>query len=95
MKDYSSESLALHEKLKGKISISLKTDLKSKKDLTLCYSPGVAEPVRQIANDEEKVWDLTIKGNCVAVVTDGSAILGLGNLGPEAAIPVMEFLRPI
>jgi malate dehydrogenase (oxaloacetate-decarboxylating) len=90
MKDYSSESLALHEKLKGKISISLKTDLKSKKDLTLCYSPGVAEPVRQIANDEEKVWDLTIKGNCVAVVTDGSAILGLGNLGPEAAIPVME-----
>ena len=90
MKDYSSESLALHEKLKGKISISLKTDLKSKKDLTLCYSPGVAEPVRQIANDEERVWDLTIKGNTVAVVTDGSAILGLGNLGPEAAIPVME-----
>ncbi len=90
MKDYSSESLALHEKLKGKISISLKTDLKTKKDLTLCYSPGVAEPVRQIANDEERVWDLTIKGNMVAIVTDGSAILGLGNLGPEAAIPVME-----
>jgi malate dehydrogenase (oxaloacetate-decarboxylating) len=90
MKDYSRESLALHEKLKGKISISLKTDLKSKKDLTLCYSPGVAEPVRQIANDVEKVWDLTIKGNTVAVVTDGSAILGLGNLGAEAAIPVME-----
>ncbi|MFN8282112.1 MAG: NADP-dependent malic enzyme [Chitinophagales bacterium] len=90
MKDYSRESLELHQKLQGKISISLKTDLKSKKDLTLCYSPGVAEPVRQIANDEEKVWDLTIKGNCVAVVTDGSAILGLGNLGPEAAIPVME-----
>ncbi len=90
MKDYSRESLELHQKLQGKISISLKTDLKTKKDLTLCYSPGVAEPVRQIANDEEKVWDLTIKGNCVAVVTDGSAILGLGNLGPEAAIPVME-----
>lgn len=90
MKDYSSESLTLHEKLRGKISISLKTDLKSKKDLTLCYSPGVAEPVRQIANDEEKVWDLTIKSNMVAVVTDGSAILGLGNLGAEAAIPVME-----
>jgi malate dehydrogenase (oxaloacetate-decarboxylating) len=90
MKDYSRESLELHMKLQGKISISLKTDLKTKKDLTLCYSPGVAEPVRQIANDEEKVWDLTIKGNCVAVVTDGSAILGLGNLGPEAAIPVME-----
>lgn len=90
MKDYSRESLALHEKLKGKISVSLKTDLRSKKDLTLCYSPGVAEPVRQIANDVDKVWDLTIKGNMVAVVTDGSAILGLGNLGPEAAIPVME-----
>ncbi len=90
MKDYSRESLSLHEKLRGKISISLKTDLKSKKDLTLCYSPGVAEPVRQIANDIEKVWDLTIKGNMVAVVSDGSAILGLGNLGPEAAIPVME-----
>ena len=82
--------MSLHEKLRGKISISLKTDLKSKKDLTLCYSPGVAEPVRQIANDIEKVWDLTIKGNMVAVVSDGSAILGLGNLGPEAAIPVME-----
>ncbi len=90
MKDYSSESLELHEKLRGKISISLKTDLETKNDLTLCYSPGVAEPVRQIANDEEKVWDLTIKGNMVAVVSDGSAILGLGNLGPEAAIPVME-----
>ncbi|MEZ5054013.1 MAG: NADP-dependent malic enzyme [Chitinophagales bacterium] len=90
MKDYSSESLELHEKLRGKISIALKTDLETKNDLTLCYSPGVAEPVRQIANDEEKVWDLTIKGNMVAVVSDGSAILGLGNLGPEAAIPVME-----
>ncbi|HQV78437.1 MAG TPA: NADP-dependent malic enzyme [Chitinophagales bacterium] len=90
MKDYSAESLELHEKLKGKISISLKTELETKNDLTLCYSPGVAEPVRQIANDIEKVWDLTIKGNMVAVVSDGSAILGLGNLGPEAAIPVME-----
>lgn len=90
MKDYSSESLALHEKLKGKISISLKTSLETKDDLTLCYSPGVAEPVCQIANDVEKVWDLTIKANTVAVVSDGSAILGLGNLGPEAAIPVME-----
>ena len=61
MKDYSAESLELHEKLKGKISISLKTELETKNDLTLCYSPGVAEPVRQIANDIEKVWDLTIK----------------------------------
>lgn len=90
MKDYSRESLALHETLKGKIEISLKTPLETKQDLTLCYSPGVAEPVRKIANDEERVWDLTIKGNTVAIVSDGSAILGLGNLGPEAAIPVME-----
>lgn len=90
MKDYSAESLALHEKLRGKIEITLKTDLSTKEDLTLCYSPGVAEPVCQIANDEEKVWDLTIKSNTVAVISDGSAILGLGNLGAEAAIPVME-----
>ena len=59
-------------------------------DLILCYSPGVAEPVKQIANDPERIWDLTIKNNTVAVITDGSAILGLGNLGPEAALPVME-----
>lgn len=90
MKDYSRESLALHEKLEGKITVELKTTLENKNDLTLCYSPGVAEPVRQIANDEEKVWDLTIKSNTVAIISDGSAILGLGNLGAEAAIPVME-----
>lgn len=90
MKDYSRDSLELHEKLAGKITVELKTPLESKNDLTLCYSPGVAEPVRQIANDEEKVWDLTIKGNTVAIVSDGSSILGLGNLGAEASIPVME-----
>lgn len=90
MKDYSRESLALHEKLRGKISVELKTDLKTKKDLTLCYSPGVAEPCKQIANDQEKAWTLTCKGNMVAVISDGSAVLGLGNIGPLAAIPVME-----
>lgn len=90
MKDYSRESLALHEKLKGKISVELKTELNSKDDMTLCYSPGVAEPCLQIANDPEKAWDLTIKGNMVAVVTDGSAVLGLGDIGPMAALPVME-----
>jgi malate dehydrogenase (oxaloacetate-decarboxylating) len=90
MKDYSRASLALHEKLEGKITVELKTPLDNKNDLTLCYSPGVAEPVRQIANDEERVWDLTIKSNTVAIISDGSAILGLGNLGAEAAIPVME-----
>jgi len=90
MKDYSRESLALHEKMRGKLSIHGKVDLKTKKDLTLLYSPGVAEPCKQIANDPEKVWDLTIKNNTVAVVSDGSAVLGLGNLGAAAAIPVME-----
>lgn len=90
MKDYSRESLALHEKLRGKLSVQCKTDLKSKKDLTLLYSPGVAEPCKQIANDPEKVWDLTIKNHTVAVVSDGSAVLGLGNLGASASIPVME-----
>jgi malate dehydrogenase (oxaloacetate-decarboxylating) len=90
MKDYSRESLALHEKLRGKLSIQCKMDLKVKKDLTLLYSPGVAEPCKQIANDPEKVWDLTIKNHTVAVVSDGSAVLGLGNLGAAASIPVME-----
>jgi malate dehydrogenase (oxaloacetate-decarboxylating) len=90
MKDYSRDSLALHERLKGKISTHLNTPLKDKLDLTLCYSPGVAEPCKQIANDAEKVWELTIKNNTVAVITDGSAVLGLGNIGAQAAIPVME-----
>lgn len=90
MKDYSRESLALHEQLRGKISVELKTELNSKEDMTLCYSPGVAEPCMQIANDPEKAWTLTCKGNMVAVVSDGTAVLGLGNIGPAAAMPVME-----
>lgn len=90
MKDYSRQSLALHESLRGKISIELKTELNSKEDMSLCYSPGVAEPCMQIANDPEKAWTLTCKGNMVAVVSDGSAVLGLGNIGPAAAMPVME-----
>lgn len=90
MRDYYGESLALHEKLKGKIKITSKMELKTKDDLSLAYSPGVAEACRQIAAHPEKVWDLTIKNNAVAVVTDGSAVLGLGNIGTEAALPVME-----
>lgn len=90
MKDYSRASLALHEKLRGKIGIELKAELNTKEDMTLCYSPGVAEPCLQIANDPEKAWDLTIKGNTVAIVTDGTAVLGLGDIGPTAALPVME-----
>lgn len=88
--NYDEEALALHKKHQGKIRISAKMDVHSTHDLSLVYSPGVAAPCREIAADEEKVWDYTIKGNCVAIVTDGSAVLGLGNIGAKASIPVME-----
>jgi malate dehydrogenase (oxaloacetate-decarboxylating) len=88
--DYFKESLYLHQYLKGKIRMTPKMDVRSKKDLSLVYSPGVAEPCRAIAADPEKVYDYTIKSNTVAIVSDGSAVLGLGNIGPHAAIPVME-----
>ncbi len=83
-------SLELHARLRGKISVVLKEDVTSKEDLSLVYSPGVAEPCREIAKDVTKAYDYTMKGNTVAVVTDGSAVLGLGNIGAEASIPVME-----
>lgn len=88
--DYYKESLHLHKRLKGKIRMVPKMDVRTKEDLSLVYSPGVAEPCREIAKDPEKVWDYTIKGNTVAIVSDGSAVLGLGNIGAKAAIPVME-----
>lgn len=88
--DVYQESLLLHARLRGKISVELKEDVTSKEDLSLVYSPGVAEPCREIAKNPEKAYDYTMKGNTVAVVTDGSAVLGLGNIGAEAAIPVME-----
>ena len=88
--DYKKESLKLHEKLKGKIETKSKHKLESKEDLSLIYTPGVAEPCIEIAKDKSKVYDYTMKGNLVAVISDGSAVLGLGNIGPEAAIPVME-----
>ena len=88
--DIYQESLLLHARLRGKISVELKEDVTSKEDLSLVYSPGVAEPCREIAKNPEKAYDYTMKGNTVAVVTDGSAVLGLGNIGAEAAIPVME-----
>ena len=74
----------------GKIFVSSHKSLETHHDLSLAYTPGVAAPVREIAKDESKVYDYTIKGNLVAVITDGSAVLGLGNVGPLAAKPVME-----
>lgn len=74
----------------GKISVSLTTPAETSKDLALAYSPGVAEPVREIADNPDNVYKYTAKGNTVAVISDGSAILGLGNLGPMASKPVME-----
>jgi malate dehydrogenase (oxaloacetate-decarboxylating) len=84
------ESLVLHEKTKGKVSITSKMPLKEKRDLSLAYTPGVAEPCRKIAKNKADVYKYTFKGNSVAVVSDGSAVLGLGNIGPEAGLPVME-----
>lgn len=88
--DIFEESRHLHSTLRGKISVRNKTDVRSKEDLSKVYSPGVAAPCEDIAENPEKVYDYTIKGNCVAIVSDGSAVLGLGNIGPLAALPVME-----
>ncbi len=88
--DYFKESLILHKRLKGKIRIVPKMDVRTTDDLSLVYSPGVAAPCQEIARDPDAVWDYTIKSNTVAIVSDGSAVLGLGNIGAHAAIPVME-----
>jgi malate dehydrogenase (oxaloacetate-decarboxylating) len=89
-KDYAKIALEAHEKYKGKISIELKMPLETKDDLSIAYTPGVARPCQEIADDKEKAYTYTTKGNMVAIVSDGSAVLGLGNIGPEAALPVME-----
>lgn len=88
--DIKKESLTLHKSHKGKISVTPKVPLKTSKDLSLAYSPGVAEPCKEIYLDQEQVYTYTSKQNMVAVITDGSAVLGLGNIGPYAALPVME-----
>jgi len=88
--DYSSESVEVHKKYGGKVAISSKMPLDTKYDLSLAYTPGVAQPCLEIAADKSKAYDYTWKSNSVAVVSDGSAVLGLGNIGPEASLPVME-----
>ncbi len=90
MTDYFERSLILHEQLRGKISVHNKLPIGSRDDLSLAYTPGVARPCEVIAADPEQARKLTIKGNSVAVVSDGSAVLGLGDIGPRAALPVME-----
>ncbi len=88
--NYFEKSLIVHEQLRGKISINSKIPIGSRDDLSIAYTPGVAAPCEEIASDPESAYKLTIKGNSVAVVTDGSAVLGLGDIGPLAALPVME-----
>lgn len=88
--NYFEESLKLHEERKGKISITSKVKVETRDDLSLAYTPGVAEPCRKIHEDQENVYKYTSKGNLVAVVTDGTAVLGLGDIGPMAGMPVME-----
>ena len=84
------KALELHEKWNGKLETVSKTPVKSREDLSLAYTPGVAEPCKVIAKDKEASYKYTMKANTVAVVSDGSAVLGLGNIGPYAAMPVME-----
>lgn len=84
------EALHMHREHKGKLESKSKVTVKNAKDLSLAYSPGVAEPCKMIYDKPETVYEYTMKGNMVAVVTDGTAVLGLGNIGPEAALPVME-----
>ena len=84
------KALYLHEQWNGKLETISKTPVKSREDLSLAYTPGVAEPCKVIAQDKEAAYKYTMKANTVAVVSDGSAVLGLGNIGPHAAMPVME-----
>lgn len=84
------DALKMHKENEGKIEVISKVPVKTKNDLSLAYTPGVAEPCRQIHEDTQKVYEYTSRANLVAVVSDGTAVLGLGNIGPEAALPVME-----
>ena len=86
----SARSLALHERLRGKIEITPRAKVRNNDDLALLYTPGVAQPCLEIRDDYQKSWELTRRGNLVAVITDGTAVLGLGDVGPAAGTPVMK-----
>lgn len=88
--DYNALSLKMHEENKGKLEVVSKVQVKTREDLSTAYTPGVAEPCRKIRDNKSDVYKYTCKSNMVAVVSDGTAVLGLGDIGPEAAIPVME-----
>ncbi|MBT2605206.1 NAD-dependent malic enzyme [Bacillus sp. ISL-53] len=90
MLNFREKSLELHRVNQGKLGTEIKVQVSNSEELSLAYSPGVAEPCMEIYSDENKVYDYTMKGNMVAVITNGTAVLGLGNIGPKAALPVME-----
>ena len=88
--DYNNAALEMHETHKGKVGIVSKVEVATRDDLSTAYTPGVAEPCRKIKENPEDVYKYTFKGNMVAVVSNGTAVLGLGDIGPEAGLPVME-----
>src|SRR3989344_4887840 len=89
-KDYQKLSTIAHKKFKGKLSVESKMPIRNRHDLSIAYTPGVAAPALEIAKNKKLAYDYTSTKNGVAIVSDGSAVLGLGNIGPEAAIPIME-----